>query len=118
EDALRTAIAHKGLRAGLDVFEGEPKGGTGSFACGLADLPGVYGTHHVGASTDQAQTAIADEAVRIVRTFAATGEVLNCVNLAGSSPAAFLLTVRHRNRPGVLAGVLDVLSRSSINVEE
>jgi D-3-phosphoglycerate dehydrogenase len=56
--------------------------------------------------------------VRIVATFAATGEVLHCVNRASSSPATCLLTVRHRNRPGVLARVFDVLSDASINVEE
>jgi D-3-phosphoglycerate dehydrogenase / 2-oxoglutarate reductase len=118
EAALRQAIADKGLRAGLDVFDGEPKAGAAPFDSALARTPGVYGTHHIGASTDQAQTAIAMEAVRIVATFAASGEVLHCVNRARTSPATCLLTVRHRNRPGVLAKIFDVLSESAINVEE
>ena len=118
EEALRAGIAEKGLRAGLDVFQGEPKAATAEFAPEVAKLRGVACTHHVGASTDQAQTAIAMEAVRIIGHFRATGVVLHCVNRAVKSPATCLLTVRHRNRPGVLAGIFQVLSEASINVEE
>jgi D-3-phosphoglycerate dehydrogenase len=118
EEALQWGIAERRLRAGLDVFEGEPKAGTAEFDSAVARAPGVYGTHHVGASTDQAQTAIALEAVRIIRHFRATGAVLHCVNRAVKSPATCLLTVRHRNRPGVLAQVFQVLSEARINVEE
>jgi D-3-phosphoglycerate dehydrogenase len=118
EEALRWGIEHKGLRAGLDVFEGEPKAGKGEFASQLSRHSAVYGTHHVGASTDQAQTAIALEAVRIIEHFRATGAVLHCVNRALKSAATCLLTVRHRNRPGVLAHVFQVLSEARINVEE
>ena len=118
EEALQWGIAERKIRAGLDVFEGEPKAATAEFDCAVARVPGVYGTHHVGASTDQAQTAIALEAVRIIRHFRATGAVLHCVNRAVKSPATCLLTVRHRNRPGVLAQVFQVLSEARINVEE
>jgi D-3-phosphoglycerate dehydrogenase len=118
EEALRWGLAERKLRAGLDVFEGEPKAATAEFDSALAREDRVYGTHHIGASTDQAQTAIALEAVRIIRHFHATGEVLHCVNRAVKSPATCLLTVRHRNRPGVLAQVFQVLSEARINVEE
>lgn len=118
EEALRWGMENKGLRAGLDVYDGEPKGGAGAFRTALSAHPGVYGTHHVGASTDQAQTAIAMEAVRIIEQFRATGAALHCVNRVVKSPATCLLTVRHRNRPGVLAHVFDVLSEARINVEE
>jgi D-3-phosphoglycerate dehydrogenase len=47
-----------------------------------------------------------------------TGEVLNCVNIASSTPASTILTVRHLNRPGVLAHVFEVLGRSDNNIEE
>jgi D-3-phosphoglycerate dehydrogenase / 2-oxoglutarate reductase len=118
EEALRWGVAERKIRAGLDVFEGEPKAATAEFQSALAQTHGVYGTHHVGASTDQAQTAIALEAVRIIQHFRATGEVLHCVNRAVKSPATCLLSVRHRNRPGVLAQVFQVLSEARINVEE
>ena len=80
--ALAAAVREKGIRAGLDVFAAEPTTATGAFADDIVQLPGVYGTHHIGASTDQAQEAIAGETVRIVRTYKDTGRVPNVVNLA------------------------------------
>ena len=118
EAALEQAVREKGIRAGLDVFQGEPAGGTGEFVSRMTGLPGVYGTHHVGASTDQAQVAIAHEVIRIVQSFQATGEVPNVVNRLAKSSATHVLTIRHRNRPGVLAHVFGVLAGASINVEE
>jgi D-3-phosphoglycerate dehydrogenase / 2-oxoglutarate reductase len=117
QSALEEAIRGKGIRAGLDVFAKEPAGGTGTFEDGIVDLPGVIGSHHVGASTDQAQNAIAAETVRIVAAFAATGEVPNAVNLASRTPATHLLTVRHRDRVGVLAHVFGVLKAAGLNVQ-
>ena len=75
----------------------------------VAQRAGVYGTHHIGASTDQAQEAIAAETVRIIRCYADTGKVPNVVNLARRTPATHMLVVRHRDRPGVLAHVFDHL---------
>ena len=81
-------------------------------------LPGVYGTHHIGASTDQAQEAIAAETVRIVAAYKDTGKVPNVVNLAKKTPATQMLVVRHRDRPGVLAHVFEHLRAGEINVQE
>jgi D-3-phosphoglycerate dehydrogenase len=118
EAALEQAIRAKKLRAGLDVFADEPAAGTGAFANAIAKAPGVYGTHHVGASTEQAQVAIAHEVIRIVQTFRTTGEVPNVVNRLARSSATHVLSIRHRNRPGVLAHVFGVLAGGAINVEE
>jgi D-3-phosphoglycerate dehydrogenase len=118
EAALRQAVSEKKIRAGLDVFQNEPAGGTGEFRSPLLQEPGVYGTHHVGASTDQAQVAIAHEVIRIVQAFQATGEVPNVVNRLARSSASHVLVIRHRNRPGVLAHVFGVLANAEINVEE
>jgi D-3-phosphoglycerate dehydrogenase len=118
EAALQQAVRERGIRAGLDVFQNEPAGGTGEFASAIAQTPGVFGTHHVGASTDQAQVAIAHEVIRIVQSFRATGEVPNVVNRLARSSATHVLTIRHRNRPGVLAHVFGVLAGAEINVEE
>jgi D-3-phosphoglycerate dehydrogenase len=79
--ALKTAIGEKSLRVGLDVYGVEPSSPTGDFTDDIIDAPGVYGTHHIGASTDQAQEAIAAETVRIVRVFKETGRAPNAVNL-------------------------------------
>ena len=118
EAALERAVREKRIRAGLDVFQNEPAGGTGAFTNAIVQVPGVYGTHHIGASTEQAQVAIAHEVIRIVQTFRATGEVPNVVNRLARSSATHVLSVRHRNRPGVLAHVFGVLAGEAINVEE
>jgi D-3-phosphoglycerate dehydrogenase len=117
EDALLWAIQTRSIKAGLDVFCGEPAS-DGAWSTPLANEPGVYGTHHIGASTDQASEAVGDEVVRIVKSFMETGSVPNCVNLATRSHASHLLVVRHADEVGVLAGVLDKLRRSEINVQE
>src|SRR5664280_686569 len=116
--ALREALSAKKIRAGLDVFDPEPADATADFADPILDLPNCYGTHHIGASTEQAQEAIAEEAIRIIETFVKTGIVLNCVNLATRTPAKFQLIVRHYDRVGVLAYVMDQIRRANINIEE
>ena len=118
EAALKDAVAERGIRAGLDVFVGEPETGTGAVDAPLFSLPGVIGSHHVGASTDQAQEATAAETVRIVRLFRQTRRAPNVVNLAKQSPATHLLVVRHRDRVGVLAAVFDCLKQAGVNVQE
>ena len=79
-EALRRAVREKNLRVALDVFAAEPSSSTGDFADPIVQEPSVYGTHHIGASTDQAQDAIAVETVRIVGEFIKTGKAPNCVN--------------------------------------
>lgn len=116
--ALAQAVKTKNLRAGLDVFANEPTTATGEFSDEILSLPGVYGTHHIGASTDQAQEAIAAETVRIIREFNETGSVPNVVNLADRTPATHLLVVRHKDRPGVLAHVLNEIKAANINVQQ
>lgn len=116
--ALATAVRDKALRVGLDVFANEPASPVSDFHDDIVALPGVYGTHHIGASTDQAQEAIAAETVRIVRTYKETGKVPNVVNLAKRTPATHMLVVRHRDRPGVLAHVFNHLRSADLNVQE
>ncbi|MBV8201949.1 MAG: hydroxyacid dehydrogenase [Acidobacteria bacterium] len=116
--ALAAAVEEKGLRVGLDVYASEPPTATGEMHDPIVSLPGVYGTHHIGASTEQAQEAIAAETVRIVSTFKRTGEVPNVVNLCRKTPASHVLVVRHRDRPGVLAHVFEHLRGENLNVQE
>lgn len=116
--ALQAALEARKIRAGLDVFDPEPAESTADFNDPILDLPNLCGTHHIGASTEQAQDAIATEAVRIVETFVRSGVVLNCVNLARRTPAHWQLVVRHYDRVGVLAFVMDLIRRAGINIEE
>jgi len=118
QGALINVMKSKGIRAGLDVYAAEPTSGLAEFSDAIAKESNLYGTHHIGASTDQAQEAIAAETVRIIKSFKETGQVPNVVNLAAHTPATHRLVVRHRDRPGVLAQVLDAIKAEQINVQE
>ncbi|MEG8946846.1 hydroxyacid dehydrogenase [Rosettibacter firmus] len=80
EDALINAVKEKNLKVGLDVFKGEPEEKTGTVSSKLQELENVYVTHHIGASTEQAQTAVAEETVRIILSYVKDGTVINRVN--------------------------------------
>jgi D-3-phosphoglycerate dehydrogenase len=116
--ALERAVREKGLRVALDVYAGEPEAAAGEFKSSLFDVDAFVGTHHVGASTEQAQNAIAAEAVRICREFMTSGRAPNSVNVERQTPAKVQLIVRHYDKVGVLAAVLDVVRRHEVNVEE
>ncbi len=118
EPALVAAIDAKKLRVGLDVFANEPSAAQGTFADVLTDHPAVYGSHHIGASTDQAEEAVGEATVEIVAAYKAGSAIPNCVNLATRTPATHMLVIRHEDRVGVLAGILDQLRIASINVED
>lgn len=116
--ALVEALKSGRVRAGLDVYEDEPKEGEGKFANVLAAVPNWVGTHHIGASTTQAQVATAGETVRIIEKYVKTGIVENCVNFAKETPAVYELIVRHYDRIGVLTRILTELRESKISVHE
>ena len=116
--ALAEAVKTRQLRLGLDVYAAEPSGATGEFSDPILALPNVYGTHHIGASTDQAQEAIAAETVGIIRAYKETGTVPNVVNLSKQTRASHMLVVRHRDKPGVLAHVFNYLRSGNLNVQE
>lgn len=117
QDALAEACKTRGIRAGLDVFAKEPSAAKGAFEDAIVDLPGVYGTCHIGASTDEAEEAVGEEVVRIVAAYKNAEPIPNCVNLAKKSAATHVIAVRHADRVGVLARVLGILSEAHHNVE-
>src|SRR6266545_5165495 len=117
EAALLKALDADAVRAGLDVFADEPTSGTAAWNSPLAQHPNVVATHHIGASTRQAQRATAAGVIEIVDAFSA-GEARNCVNLAPGRLGSVTLTIRHLDRVGVLARVLDLLSAAGLNVEQ
>jgi D-3-phosphoglycerate dehydrogenase len=116
EKALLRALDERDLRAGLDVYADEPGSGAAEWTSPLASHPRVVGTHHIGASTQQAQDAIAAGVVELVEGFV-KGDTPHCVNLEPTRLGSAVLTVRHQDRVGVLAQVLDRLSRARLNVE-
>jgi D-3-phosphoglycerate dehydrogenase len=117
-DALVELLPRKRLRLGLDVLPNEPSTRIATYEHSLLSGNLVYATPHIGASTDQAQTAIAAECVRIVRSFLTKGEVPNVVNISATFWSRYQLVVRHVDRVGALANVLGVLKRHGIDIHE
>jgi D-3-phosphoglycerate dehydrogenase len=117
QEALLEACRTRGIRAGLDVFANEPSAGQAPFDDPLVDHPNVYGTCHVGASTDEAEEAVGEEVVRIVAAYQNAEPIPNCVNLAVRSAATHVVVVRHADRVGVLAHCLRILSEARHNVQ-
>jgi D-3-phosphoglycerate dehydrogenase len=117
-DALADLVPKKNLRVGLDVFATEPDKGAATFESSLLTLGTVYGTPHIGASTEQAQRAIARETARIIRAFMTEETLPNVVNICAATPARYAVVVRMLDKVGVLANTLGVLKRHGINIEE
>jgi D-3-phosphoglycerate dehydrogenase len=118
EEALVAALKAGRIRAAaLDVFHDEPPANANEVRSPLAELANVYCTHHIGASTEQAQLAVAEETVRIVRYYKSSGKLLNCVNMQQPTTSS-MLVVRMKNRPGSLAHVFQVISEEGVNAEE
>ncbi len=115
-EALLAALDAGTVRAGLDVWPDEPKGGQAEWVSPLAQHPAVVGSHHIGASTEQAQQAVAEGTVEAIEAFAA-GRPVNVVNLAPPSSASAVLTVRHLDQVGVLAQVFACLRARGVNVQ-
>lgn len=121
EDELLSVLdARPGLWYACDVYKGEPADKEGDFVHRVAQHPRVYGTHHIGASTKQAEQAIGEEAVRVILKYSRTRKVDlgNCVNLVQLSPANYSMTIRTQNSPGILAFALSKMTEAGYNVQE
>jgi len=118
EQAMLEAIKEKNIRVALDVFNDEPEGKTGEVKSMFKENPNIYVTHHIGASTAQAQNAVAEETVNIVKQYLHSGIIDHWVNRAKITDAKSQLVVKHFDKPGVLASILDVIRQGNINIEE
>lgn len=80
EGALAEAASSGRIRAGVDVYCNQPAEKDVDWKPDIATVDGVYCTHHCGASTDQAQIAVADEVVRMIGLYKDEGRIEHCVN--------------------------------------
>jgi len=114
---LLAALDRRDLRAGIDVFPDEPDSGEAEFVSALANHPRVYGTHHIGASTEQAQESVAKQVVKIIDDYCGGG-IKNVVNLAEPMAHTTVIGIRHVDKVGILSKVFAVLRAGDINVEQ
>ncbi|MDR9364689.1 MAG: NAD(P)-dependent oxidoreductase, partial [Balneolaceae bacterium] len=118
EDALFEELKSGRIKAGLDVISDEPEFKQGEFTSRFQELDNVYVSHHIGASTKQAQLAVASDAVDIVRGYVQEGQVRNWLNRCEHTDAPWQLVVRHYDKPGVIANVMNELKQADINAQE
>ncbi|NBC03172.1 MAG: phosphoglycerate dehydrogenase [Bacteroidetes bacterium] len=118
EDALFDELKSGRIKAGLDVISDEPEFKQGEFSSRFQECDNVYVSHHIGASTKQAQLAVASDAVDIVRGYVKEGQVRNWLNRCEHTDAPWQLVVRHYDKPGVIANVMNELKEADINAQE
>ena len=110
EDLLAHLEANPNFWYGADVYNNEPSGKEAEWKSELASHPRVYGTHHCGASTKQAENAIGEEALRVITKFSESGEVdvENFVNRARPDPSMQKMSIRLSLETDALMHVMKV----------
>ena len=79
EKDLICAMDNKNIKLGTDVYKDEPEYKSGYFKTHIGIHPNVYGTHHIGASTRQAQNSIASGVIKILKYFK-LNKIINKIN--------------------------------------
>jgi D-3-phosphoglycerate dehydrogenase len=105
--------------AAIDVFPEEP-GSNGPFESPLQGLPNVILTPHIGGSTEEAQMDIADFVPNKIMDYINSGNTVDALNfpnirLPKQSNAHRFLHI-HRNVPGIMAKINEVLAQFEINI--
>jgi D-3-phosphoglycerate dehydrogenase len=118
EDLIARLNAVSGFWYGTDVPQGEPAEKKAAFDCKIAKHPKCIVTHHIGASTKQAETAIGIEAVRMVKVYGESKKVENCVNLATDVKTTHAITIKYVNEVGILGGILAEFSKLALKIQE
>ncbi len=118
QDAMIEAIKEKNIRVAMDVIKNEPEDKAAEIKSPLQSIPNIYITHHIGASTEQAQNAVASETIRIIKEFVSSGVIAHWVNRSKISDAHYQLVVKHYDKPGVLASIMSIIRDRQINIEE
>ncbi|MBU0617052.1 MAG: hypothetical protein KKI02_04995, partial [Planctomycetes bacterium] len=119
QQALLTVARERDLRVAYDISAPQlSDSDTGRITARLQALPGVIGTCRLADRTRHVQDATSTEVVRIIREFLIAGEVVNCLNLSEYTPATWQLVLRLRDKPGVLAAIVEVVRADGINIED
>ena len=118
EEKVLLEALERGVLVGTDVFHDEPSGKKGDFSNRIAQHPNLYGTHHIGASTEQSESATGAEVVRILSEFAQGEKLPNCLNQREAPKTSQSLQIRHEDRVGILAEVMKVLKDAEISIQE
>ena len=119
--ALKNAVTSgKIYGAAIDVFPQEPRTNDDPFESPLIGVKNVILSPHIGGSTEEAQEAIAEFASERLLNFLNRGDTTFSVNM----PHVQLSEVEgrhrflhlHRNIPGVLAAINQIMAKYNLNV--
>lgn len=120
---LKEALTNDHLGgAALDVFPKEPKSNHEAFESPLQNLKNVILTPHIGGSTEEAQESIAKEVSENLINCFFLGTTQGTVNFPVLTPppledhACRILNI-HKNQPGVLSQINQLISKSSVNIK-
>jgi D-3-phosphoglycerate dehydrogenase len=106
--------------AAIDVFPEEPESNGDGFVSALQNLPNVVLTPHIGGSTGEAQASIGREVATSLLKFVNTGATTGAVNFPqvelGQAPGTHRILNVHRNVPGVLRDVNNIVSDLHANI--
>lgn len=119
--ALKSALESGHLGgAAVDVFPEEPISNNEEFISELRGLKNVILTPHIGGSTLEAQVNIAQFVPAKLMEYINTGSTNNSVNFPNITlpilKDAHRFIHLHRNNPGILAKINNVLARHDINI--
>jgi D-3-phosphoglycerate dehydrogenase len=122
-DALHAALKEGKLRgAAIDVFPAEPASASQEFVSPLRELDNVILTPHIGGSTVEAQRNLGVEVSEKLRDFLMLGAVRGSVNLPelsmGPLRGAARLVHLHRDQPGMISALNNVLAAAGLNVTQ
>ena len=118
EDLIAHLNEMKDFYYACDVIQGEPAAKKAPFESQLAKHPKVFATHHIGASTKQAESAIGVEAVRMVKEYGTTKTVCNCVNMATDIKVTHKISVKYASSVGILGAIMAVFTPYNLRIEE
>lgn len=115
------AAVKSGKLAGvaIDVFEVEPEANSNEFKNPLQNLPNVILTPHCGGSTEEAQAKIGIEVATNLIRFLNEGTTDGATNvpqfIARPSPNSHRLLNFHKNMPGVIRDINNILSDYNVS---
>jgi D-3-phosphoglycerate dehydrogenase len=121
EDLVEAIKSEHILGCAIDVFPMEPASNKDKFTSPLQELPNVILTPHIGGSTEEAQVNIGGEVSESVGKFLRLGSTHGAVNfpqidIVAKDKSSRLLNV-HRNEPGVLGKINNIISDSGANID-
>jgi D-3-phosphoglycerate dehydrogenase len=120
-EALRQALELGHVAgAAIDVFPHEPSAAGDRFTSPLQGLRQVILTPHIGGSTEEAQANIGREVSDVLAAFISTGRTTTSLTIPTLDAAELRSGCRivnvHRDVPGVLSAVNQVIAASRVNI--